>query len=163
MWVVICRGEESGVWGGGGNVWARGNCCGGALEGRTIRNLVMLHTGMGEEEKLGGSICRALAGETCLFPNPMLCKPTEEGIKRSCTANSSQWLVVSYSESIVRGSVVFLQSNPKRAVLMMCVLWGLPRGKILGYFYKEGEEGKLVEKNNRESEQQSWGLKSLHP
>lgn len=82
----------------------------------------MLHTGMGEEEKLGGSICSALAGETCLFPNPVLCKPTEEGIKRSCTANSSQWLVVSYSESIVRGSVVFLQSNPKRAVLMMCVL-----------------------------------------
>lgn len=107
MWGVICRGEASGMWGGGGNEWVWGYCCGGALGVKTIRNLVILHPGMYEEEKLSGSICRALAEETCLFPNPMLCKSTEEGITCSYTANPSRYRVVSFCESIVRGDVVY--------------------------------------------------------
>lgn len=64
-----------------------------AVEGfggmKSIWNVVIRCTGVYEEEKLGGSICRALAEETCLFLNPMLCKPFEEGIKCRYTANSS--------------------------------------------------------------------------
>lgn len=113
---------------------------------------VILHPGMYEEEKLSGSICRALAEETCLFPNPRLCKSTEEGITCSHTANPSHYLVVSFCESIVRGNVVYsVIQHQVCSANDVCFMKIVKRKKILGYIKKEGEEEKLMKSMRKQA------------
>ena len=114
---------------------------------------------MYEEEKLGGSICRALAEETCLFPNPMLCKPFEEGMKCRYTANSSQSLVVSFSESIVRGNVAHsVIQQQVYSTNDVCFIKIIKRGGKTGYFHKAGEEKQLMK-----NEKASSNLRDFNP
>lgn len=104
---------------------------------------------MYEEKKLRGSICRVLAEKTCLFPNLVLYKPFKEGIKCRYRANSSQYLVVSFGESIVRVSVAYSVLQ-KQVCSIVCFIKIVRRGKKSACFHKEGEEEKLV-KNEKVS------------
>lgn len=106
---------------------------------------------MYKEEKLSGFICRALAEETYLFPNPMLYKPFEEGIKCRYTANSSQYLWVFVSGSIVRASVAYsVIQHQACSTNDVCFIKISKKGKILGCFCKKGEKQKLM-KNEKVS------------